>query len=91
MSDDEIASAFDELGSLGRLIDSTLVGQAAAEVETLQRVRGRRLPDAQVTQLRETLHRSLGAIVVGISLTHPNFTRIARELSADGAARLLDS
>jgi hypothetical protein len=91
MSDEEIASAFDELGSLGRLIDASLVGQAAAEVETLQCVSGRRLPDAQVTQLRETLHRSLGAIIVGISLTHPNFTRIARELSPDGAARLLDS
>jgi hypothetical protein len=91
MSAEEIDAAFDELGSLGRLIDTSLAGQAGAEVETLERVSGRRLPDAQLTQLRETLHHSLSVIIVGISLTHPNFTRIARDLSPEGAARLLDS
>src|SRR5262249_59055695 len=34
MSDEEIAAAFDELGSLGRLIDATLLPQAAPHATT---------------------------------------------------------
>jgi hypothetical protein len=42
-------------------------------------------------QLRETLHRSPSAILIGISLGHPSFTRVARAVSAAAAARLLGS
>jgi hypothetical protein len=89
MTPAELDGTFDQLGALGQLIDATLVGQAAAEVDTLQRVGGRPLSQEDVTRLRETLHASLAAIIIGVSLSHPSFTRIARELSPEGTARLL--
>jgi hypothetical protein len=90
-SDAELDGAFEQLGSLGQLVDATLAGQASKEVETLQAVTGRTLPEAEAATLRETLHRSLNAMLVGVSLGHPSFTRVAREISPTGAARLLGS
>ena len=80
--------AFEQLASLGQLIDATLAGQASQEVETLHAVTGRTLPAAEAATLREVLHRSLSAIIVGVALGHPRFVRVARDVSPTAAARL---
>jgi len=85
----ELDAAFDQLAGLGQLIDATVAGQAAAEMETFQRVTGRALSSEDATRLRQTLYESLATIIIGVSLSHPNFRRIARDLSPEGAARLL--
>ena len=84
----ELAEAFDHVLGIGALIDATLTGQVESEIETLRRVRGRAFTDDEIAMLRDALHRSMSAIVAGVALTHPSFAKVARELSAEGAARL---
>jgi hypothetical protein len=91
MRDTELDGAFEQLGSLGQLIDATLAGQASQEVETLHAVTGRTLLAAEAATLREVLHRSLSAIIVGVALGHPSFARVARDVSPTAAARLFGS
>jgi hypothetical protein len=87
-SADELSSAFDHIPAIGALIDATFAGQADREIETFRQLTGRRHSPAQLTTLRETLHRSMSAIIAGVALNHPSFTKIARELSSEGAARI---
>jgi hypothetical protein len=88
MSRSELELAFDDLAALGGLVEAAFVGQAAAEVETLERVTGRVLSEPERAVLRRTLSDSLRAIIAGIGLGHPGFARVALELSPRGAARL---
>lgn len=83
-----LSAAFDHILELGGLVDAAFAGQAEQEIETLQRVTGRTFSAAEATSLREALHRSLSAIMAGVGLSHPNFTKVALELSRDGAAKL---
>jgi hypothetical protein len=88
MSPDELSAAFDHVLELGGLVDAAFAGQANKEIETLQQVTGRTFSEAEVTTLRDTLHRSLSAIMAGVGLTHPSFAKVALELSPEGAAKL---
>jgi hypothetical protein len=88
MSGEELCAAFDHLAGLGRLVDESLAGQVEDEIETLQKVTGRVFSEADLTTLRDSLHQSLRAIISGLSLSHPNFTKVALEISAEGAAKL---
>jgi hypothetical protein len=85
---DVLREAFDHVLALGALVDAAFAGQAAAEVATLQAVTGRRLDAAQAGVLQDTLHRSLRGIFVDVGMGHPEFARVARGLSRDGAARI---
>jgi len=85
---EELSAAFDHILDIGGLIDATFAGQADREIETLQQISGRTFLDAQLTTLRDTLYRSMSAIIAGVALTHPSFTKIALELSKEGAAKL---
>jgi hypothetical protein len=88
LSPDELSGAFDHVLALGGLVDAAFAGQAEQEIETLQQVTGRTFSKTEVTTLRDTLHRSLSAIMAGVGLTHPNFTKVALELSREGVAKL---
>ena len=88
MNASELSGAFDHILSLGGLVDVAFSGQAEREIETLQHVTGRTFPEREASTLRETLHRSLSAILAGVGLGHPNFTKVALELSRDGAAKI---
>lgn len=88
MSPAELRVAFDQMVGIGALIDGTFVGQVNKEIETLQQVTGQTLSSAEAMTLRDTLHQSMSAIIVGVSLTHPSFTKVALELSKEGAANL---
>jgi hypothetical protein len=88
MNPDELSQAFDHIQGLGSLVDATFVGQVEQELATFQSVTGRRLADLETTALREALTQSLRAIFAEVALTHPNFKRVALELSQEGAAKL---
>jgi hypothetical protein len=88
LSPEELSTAFDQVGGIGGLVDATFVGQVAKEIDTLQQVTGRTFTAAEATTLRDTLYQSLSTIIAGVSLTHPSFTKVALELSKEGAAKL---
>jgi hypothetical protein len=88
MSPAEIRDAFDHVAAIGALVDETLVGQAEAEISTLSATAGHTLGAAETAELRDALVGSLRAIIAGVSLGHPRFTKVARELSPEGAERL---
>jgi hypothetical protein len=83
-----VDAAFGDIAGIGRLVDRTIVGQAEQEIETLREVTGRRFIGEEGAALRDALYGSLRRIVVDVSLGHPSFAAVARELSAEGAARL---
>jgi hypothetical protein len=84
----ELERVFDDVLSLGALVDAAFAGQAEREIDTLEAVRGRSFTDAERLTLRATLHRSLSGILAGVGLGHPSFAQVARELSPAGAAKL---
>jgi hypothetical protein len=88
LSPEALSEAFDHVVGIGGLVDATFVGQVDQEMETLQQVTGRTLAAAQRTTLRDTLYRSLNAIIAGVALTDPSFAKVALELSKEGAAKL---
>jgi hypothetical protein len=88
MRPDELSQAFDHIQGLGGVVDATFVGQVDQELATFQRVTGRRLAALEATALRAALYQSMHAIWAEVALTHPNFKRVALELSKEGAAKL---
>ena len=88
MSAEALGASFDHLLALGALVDDAFAGQVDHEVDTLQQVTARTLSEAEAAILRATLHRSLSGIMAGVGMTHPSFTKVARELSEEGAAKL---
>jgi hypothetical protein len=88
LSPEELSTAFEQMAGIGALVDATLVGQVDQEIATLQQVTGRTLTEAEATALRDTLYRSLQAIIAGVSLTDPSLRKVALELSPAGAAKL---
>jgi hypothetical protein len=87
-SPEELSAAFDDLREIGRLFDKPFAGQASEEVDTVERVTGRRFSESERTTLTAVLQESLGTILGGVGLSHPSFAKVARELSAEGAAKL---
>ncbi len=88
MSPAEISSAFDQLLSIGGVVDAVFTGQVEQELSTFQHVTGRQLAESDVMALRDALNMSMRAIWVEVSFTHPNFMRVAVDLSKEGAAKL---
>lgn len=88
LATEEITSAFDHIMGIGGLVDATFVGQVEQELATLQYVTGRRLTESEATVLREALCKSMRAIWADVAFTHPDFQRVAVELSKEGAAKI---
>jgi len=84
----QLSRAFDDVAGIGTLVDGTIAGQVEEEIATLSATHARAFSDSQTAVLRDVLHRSMSTIIVGVSLGHPRFARVARELSRDGAAKL---
>jgi len=84
----QLSRVFDDVAGIGALVDGTIAGQVEEEIATLAAVHARAFSDSQTAVLRDVLHRSMSTIIVGVSLGHPRFVRVARELSREGAAKL---
>lgn len=87
-SPEELSAAFDDIQGIGGLVDETFVGQVEQELATFQSVTSRTLAGSELTALREVLCQSMRAIWAEMAFTHPNFKRVAVELSKEGAAKL---
>lgn len=88
LSPEEISTVFDQVIGNGGLVNAAIAGQVTKEIDTLQQVTGRTLEDTEAAALRDTLYNSLNTILCGVSLSHPDFVNIARQLSKAGAAKL---
>ena len=84
----QLSRVFDDVAGIGALVDGTIAGQVEQEIATLAAVHVRAFSDSQTAVLRDVLHRTMSTIIVGVSLGHPRFVRVARALSRDGAAKL---
>jgi len=84
----KLSAAFDDVGEINRLFKAAFAGQASEEVATLERVTGRRFSESERAILLATLEDSLGQILGRVGIAHPRFAKVARELSAEGAAKL---
>jgi len=85
---DQISEAFDQVQGIAALVDKTFVGQVDQEVSTFRTVTCRTLDEAEAKALRELLYQSMRKIWAEVAMTHPNFKRVALELSKEGAAKL---
>jgi len=87
-SSEELLHAFEQIQSLGALVDETLVGQVDIEISTLQRLCGSHWTSNQLNTLRESIYKSMQFIWMEMALTHPLYKKLAFELSPHGTALL---
>lgn len=85
---DERCAVFDEIISIAGLIGETFGAQVQEELKTLEQQSKLSLNDQQRSQLFEALMTSMQAIWTGVALSHPEFCALAKEFSAEGAAKL---
>lgn len=86
MRPDDLRTTFDHVRQISGLFGKTFAGQAGEEVDTLERVTGRRLAESERATLQRALHQSMTAILGSVGFSHPSFAKVARELSPEGAA-----
>jgi len=84
----QVSLAFDDVLAIASLIGETFVGQVEEEIATLQREAFEAYTDEQLQLLRKALLRSMERLWAEVALNHPDFHRMARELSPEGAAKL---
>lgn len=83
----QISEAFDDVLEIAGLIGQTFIGQVEQEIATLERETAP-LSEAQRERLQQALLASMSAIWAEVAMTNPDFHHLARELSAEGAAKL---
>ena len=94
---DEIASALepakieagiDDYTDIGKILDGGLAAQAQLDLESLQKAIGRVLSAEEKAEIVEAQTRAYRWTFLGSGMTHPNFDRSLRELSARGHERV---
>jgi hypothetical protein len=88
MSAAEISAAFDQTAALAALVDTVFAGQVRQELATFARLANRPFAPSERDALAGALWGSMRAIFAEVGLTHPQFQRLARGLSREGAAKL---
>lgn len=83
----QVSDAFDQVLEIAGLIGQTFSGQVEKEIATLERETGV-LSDQQRSALQSALMASMSAIWAEVAMSNPDFHRLARELSSEGAAKL---
>ena len=87
-SEEEREQAVDELIELGGAVDGLLSQQADLDLESLERAIGRRLTDAEKTEIKAHTHRAYRWTFLVSGLEHPNFVQIVGELTKRGPEKL---
>jgi hypothetical protein len=88
MSEDQIHKAIDEFLEIGMFLDSGLKAQAAFNVEALERVLGRTLPDRDAIMAQQ--HQAARWTFIGSGLAHERFKATVEAISPAAAARLAE-
>jgi len=84
----EIEKGIDDYMDIGKLLDGGLQAQVRMDLESLQKAIGRTLGDAERAEIDAAQLKSYRWTFLLSGMTHPNFDRSLRELSADGHRRV---
>lgn len=84
----EIEKGIDDYMDIGKLLDGGLQAQVKMDLESLQKAIGRGLGKAERAEIETEQLKSYRWTFLLSGMTHPNFDRSLRELSADGHRRV---
>jgi len=85
-----IEAGIDDYMKIGKLLDGGLAAQVQLDLDSLQRAIGRTLSAAEKAEIVEAQTRAYRWTFLASGMTHPNFDRSLRELSARGHERVAD-
>ena len=81
-------AAIDELLELGGAIDGLLSQQIGLNIETLERATGRRFTEAEKEEITTKTQRAWRWTFLVSGLEHPNFVKLANELTTKGPEKI---
>ena len=84
----EIEKGIDDYMDIGKLLDGGLLTQVRLDLESLQTATGRVFTPAEREEIEREQVKSYRWTFLLSGMTHPNFDRSLRELSADGHRRV---
>ena len=84
----KIEAGIDDYMSIGKLLDGGLTAQVQLDLESLQKAIGRTLSVGEKAEIAEAQTRAYRWTFLSSGMTHPNFDRSLRELSARGHERV---
>ena len=83
-----IEAGIDDYMDIGKMLDGGLTAQIQLDLESLQKAIGRTLSAAERAEITAAQTRSYRWTFLASGMTHPNFDRSLRELSAQGHERV---
>ncbi len=86
----EIEKGIDDYMDIGKLLDGGLQTQVRMDIESLQAATGRVFTPAEREEIEREQVKSYRWTFLLSGMTHPNFDRSLRELSADGHRRVAE-
>jgi para-aminobenzoate N-oxygenase AurF len=86
----EIEKGIDDYMDIGKLLDGGLQTQVRLDIESLEKATGRVFTAAEREEIEREQVKSYRWTFLLSGMTHPNFDRSLRELSADGHRRVAE-
>ena len=84
----KIEAGIEDYMSIGKLLDGGLAAQVQLDLESLQKAIGRTLSAEEKAEIAEAQTKAYRWTFLASGMTHPNFDRSLRELSARGHERV---
>src|SRR5262249_6183347 len=84
----EREAAVDELLELGAAIDGLLLQQIGLNIETLQKLTGRKFMEIEKEEISTKTHRAWRWTFLVSGLEHPNFVKLVNELTTEGPEKI---
>ncbi len=84
----KIEAGIDDYMDIGKFIDGGLAAQVQLDLESLQKAIGRTLSAEEKAEIAEAQTKAYRSTFLTSGMTHPNFDRSLRELSARGHERV---
>jgi len=84
----KIEAGIDDYMDIGKFLDGGLAAQVQLDLESLKKAIGRTLSAGEKAEIVEAQTRAYRWTFLGSGMTHPNFDRSLRELSARGHERV---
>ena len=83
-----IEAAIDDYMEIGKMIDGALAAQRRLDLESLERATGRTFTPAEAAEIDRVQTKAYRQTFLLSGMTHPNFDKSLRELSARGHERV---
>src|SRR5262244_1550804 len=88
VSPEQIEAAVDDYMDIGKMLDAGLAAQIQLDLESLQKAIGRTLSSDEKAEIAAAQTRAYRWTFLLSGMTHPNFDKSLRELTARGHARV---